>query len=84
MDLEPFIDSGTLLVENVFENRLRETISSSRLGKGLEIREKDRVSQIKILSKGVDVVVQDEEANGLSRVHDVGPLVFHGSCIKHS
>lgn len=59
MDLEPFIDSGTLVVENVFENRIRETISSSRLGKGLEIREKDRVSQIKILSKGVDVVVQD-------------------------
>ena len=59
MDLEPFIDSGALLVENVFENRIRETISSSRLGKGLEIREKDRISQIKILSKGVDVVVQD-------------------------
>lgn len=59
MDLEPFINSGKLVVENVFENRIKETISSSRLGKGLEIREKDRISQIKILSKDVEVVVQD-------------------------
>ena len=41
MDLEPFIDSKLLLIENVFQSRIHETISSSRFGKGLEIAEKD-------------------------------------------
>jgi archaeal flagellar protein FlaH len=40
MDLEPFIDSKLLLIENVFQSRIHETISSSRFGKGLEIAEK--------------------------------------------
>ncbi len=59
MDLEPFIDSNLLLIENVFESRIQETFLSSRLGKGLEIAEKDRVGRVRDISKNVNVVVLD-------------------------
>jgi archaeal flagellar protein FlaH len=59
MDLEPFIDSGLLVVEDVFQSRVQETLFSSRLGKGLEVAEKDRIGTVKSLAEGVDVVVLD-------------------------
>ncbi|MDD4248137.1 MAG: RAD55 family ATPase [Methanosarcina sp.] len=59
MDLEPFIDSGLLVVEDVFQSRIQETLFSSRLGKGLEAAEKDRVGTVKDLTENVDVVVLD-------------------------
>ncbi|MFZ2498087.1 MAG: RAD55 family ATPase [Methanosarcina sp.] len=59
MDLEPFIDSNLLLIENVFQSRLQETLFASRLGKGLEVAEKDRVGRVNELSKNMDVVVLD-------------------------
>ena len=59
MDLEPFIDSGLLVVEDVFQSRIQETLFSSRLGKGLEIAEKDRVGTVKDLAENADVVVLD-------------------------
>lgn len=59
MDLEPFIDSGLLVVEDVFQSRIQETLFSSRLGKGLEVAEKDRVRRVKDLAENVDVVVLD-------------------------
>ncbi|AKB17025.1 MULTISPECIES: RAD55 family ATPase [unclassified Methanosarcina] len=37
MDLEPFIDSGLLVVGDVFHSRIQETLFSSRLGKGLPL-----------------------------------------------
>lgn len=55
MDLEPFINSGMLVVEDVFQSRIQETLSSCRLGKGLEVAEKDRVGKIKNLAENVDV-----------------------------
>ena len=51
MDLEPFIDSGLLLIEDVFQSRIQETLFSSRLGKGLEVAEKDRVGRSKTCLK---------------------------------
>ncbi|MCQ1534700.1 resolvase [Methanosarcina sp. KYL-1] len=62
MDLEPFIDSGMLVVENIFQSRIQEAMLSSRLGKGLELAEKDRVGRIKILSENADAVVLDSLA----------------------
>ncbi|KKH46409.1 hypothetical protein EO95_13435 [Methanosarcina sp. 1.H.T.1A.1] len=59
MDLEPFIDSGLLVVEDVFQSRIQETLFSSRLGKGLEVAEKDRVGRVKDLAENVDIVVLD-------------------------
>lgn len=59
MDLEPFLDSNLLLIEDVFQSRIQETLLSSRLGKGLEIVEKDRVGRVKEISKNIDVVVLD-------------------------
>jgi KaiC/GvpD/RAD55 family RecA-like ATPase len=59
MDLEPFINSGLLVVEDVFQSRIQETLFSSRLGKGLEAVEKDRVETVKSLAEGIDVVVLD-------------------------
>jgi archaeal flagellar protein FlaH len=59
MDLEPFIDSKLLLIENVFQSRIHETISSSRFGKGLEIAEKDCVGRVRELSENADIVVLD-------------------------
>jgi KaiC/GvpD/RAD55 family RecA-like ATPase len=59
MDLEPFIGSGMLGVENVFQSRIQETLFSSRLGKGLEVAEKDRVGTVKDLAENVDIVVLD-------------------------
>lgn len=59
MDLEPFIDSGLLVVEDIFHSRIQETLSSSRLGKGLEVAEKDRVGTVRDLAENVDVVVLD-------------------------
>jgi len=59
MDLEPFIDYKLLLIENVFQSRIHETISSSRFGKGLEIAEKDCVGRVRELSENADIVVLD-------------------------
>ena len=59
MDLEPFIDSNLLLIENVFQSRIQETLFASRLGKGLEVAEKDRVGRVNELSENMDVVVLD-------------------------
>lgn len=59
MDLEPFMDSGLLVVEDVFQSRIQETLFSSHLGKGLEVAEKDRVGRVKDLAENVDVVVLD-------------------------
>lgn len=59
INLKPFIDSGLLVVEDVFQSRIQETLFSSRLGKGLEAAEKDRVGTVKHLAEGVDVVVLD-------------------------
>lgn len=59
MDLEPFIGSGMLVVENVFQSRIQETLCSSHLGKGLEAAEKDRVEMIKDLAENIDIVVLD-------------------------
>ncbi|MDD3042052.1 MAG: RAD55 family ATPase [Methanosarcinaceae archaeon] len=62
LDLDPFINSGQLLVDNVFESRLKEAQNASRLGKGLELVEKDRIGTVKKLSLDVDVVVYDSLA----------------------
>ncbi len=59
MDLEPFIESNLLSIENIFQSRIQETLLSSRLGKGLEIAEKDCIGRVKDLSKNVDVIVLD-------------------------
>ncbi len=59
MNLEPFIDSGLFIVEDVFQSRIQETLFSSRLGKGFEAAEKDRIGAVKNLAEGVDVVVLD-------------------------
>lgn len=69
MNLEPFIDSKLLVVENVFQNRVQETLFSSRLGKGLEAAEKDRIGTVKRLAEGVDVVVLDS-LGALTRTHN--------------
>jgi flagellar protein FlaH len=69
IDLEPFIDSGLLVVEDVFKSRVQETLFSSRLGKCLEVIEKDRVGVIKDLAEGVDVVVLDS-LGALTRTHN--------------
>jgi KaiC/GvpD/RAD55 family RecA-like ATPase len=69
MNLEPFIDSGKLVVEDVFQSRIQETLFSSRLGKGLEAAEKDRVGAVKRLAEGADVVVLDS-LGALTRTHN--------------
>lgn len=68
MDLEPFINSGMLVVEDVFQSRIQETLFSSRLGKGLEVAEKDRIRAVKNLSENADVVVLDS-LGALTRTH---------------
>ena len=69
MDLEPFIDSGLLVVEDVFQSRIQETLFSSHLEKGLEVAEKDRVGKIKDLAENVEVVVLDS-LGALTRTHN--------------
>lgn len=59
MNLEPFINSGLLMVEDVFQRRIQETLSSCRLGKGLEVVEKDKIGAVRDLAENVDVVVLD-------------------------
>lgn len=68
MDLKPFIDSGLLLVDDVFQSRIQETLFSSRLGKGLEVAEKDRIRAVKNLSENADIVVLDS-LGALTRTH---------------
>ncbi|MDQ1274960.1 MAG: KaiC protein [Euryarchaeota archaeon] len=68
MDLKFFIDSGLLMVDDVFQSRIQETLFSSRLGKGLEVAEKDRIRAVKNLSENADFVVLDS-LGALTRTH---------------
>lgn len=69
MDLEPIINSGLLTVEDLFRNRIQKTLSSCRLGKGLEVVEKDKVGTVRDPTENVDVVVLDSPG-ALTRIRN--------------
>lgn len=59
MDLGPFMNSGQLLIKNIFEDKINKIKSSARFGKGLCSVDMDILEYISSTAGGADVVIID-------------------------
>ncbi len=59
LDLRPYLDSGQLRIERVFETRTERAEMSAQLGFGFETTEINLLEQVKLVPDDTDVVVID-------------------------
>lgn len=59
MDIGPFVDSGQLLINNIFEDKINKLKSTARFGKGLCAVDTDIIEYLSSTASGADVVVID-------------------------
>jgi KaiC/GvpD/RAD55 family RecA-like ATPase len=59
LNLKPYIDSGQLRIERVFETRTQSAEMSAHLGFGFETTKPDLLEQVKLVADDTDVVIID-------------------------
>ncbi len=59
LDLQPYVDSGQLIIERVLETRTESTKMAAQFGAGFEVTEMDILERVQSVPDDVEVVVID-------------------------